>query len=304
MRVRRRTAITSAVATLVAACATARPAGPGAAAQQAVPAGNDVDITTDGLYRYIRSNGIPDHATGRFPNRGNPHPISPQNHIYRVPLNPQEASRPSPVGLSPFGVALNGVPFDPGAAEFWRNDPNSGWQYEALSGAVNLGLDAANAHVQPSGAYHYHGLPTPLLSGQSPQAHSPLIGYAADGFPIYALYGYADPQDPTGGVSRLQSSYRLKAGTRSGGPGGTHDGSFVQDYEYVPGLGDLDECNGRRTITPDYPDGIYAYFLTDDFPVIPRCHRGTPDASFQRDPGRPGRPSGPGGRPPGPPPRR
>ena len=164
----RRTAITTAVATLVAACTATRPAGPGAAAQ----AGNDVDITTDGLYRYIRSNGIPDHATGQFPNRGNPHAISAQDHMYRVPLSPDEAARPTPLGLSPFGVALNGIPFDPGAAEFWRSDRASGWQYEALSGAVNLGLDAANAHVQPNGAYHYHGLPTPLLSAQVPQAHA------------------------------------------------------------------------------------------------------------------------------------
>ena len=306
----RRTAITSTLAAVVAACTASRTPGGSAVAQSAGTAGNEVEITVDGLYRYIRSNGIPDHVTGPFPNRGNPHAIAEQNHVYRVPLNPQVAAQPTPLGLSPFGVALNGIPFDPGAAEYWGNNRNSGWQYEALSGAVSLGLDTANAHVQPGGAYHYHGLPAPLIAGQSQQAHSALIGYAADGFPIYALFGYVDPRSAGSGVARLRSSYRLKSGTRPGGPGGVYDGSFVQDYEYVAGLGDLDDCNGRRTVTPDYPGGTYAYFLTDDFPVIPRCHRGTPDPSFLRGGGGgqagPGRPGGPGGRSPGnrPPPRR
>ena len=305
----RRTAITSTVAAVVAACTPSRMPGGRALAQSAAAAGNEVEITVDGLYRYIRSNGIPNHVTGQFPNRNNPHAIAAQNHVYRVPLNPQVAAQPTPLGLSPFGIALNGVPFDPGAAEYWRNDPNSGWRYEALSGAVSLGLDAANAHVQPSGAYHYHGLPAPLVAGQSAHAHSDLIGYAADGFPIYALYGYVDPQAPASGVARLRSSYRLKSGTRPDGPGGAYDGSFVQDYEYVAGFGDLDECNGRRTVTPDYPGGTYAYYLTDDFPVIPRCLRGAPDRSFLRrggGPAGPTSPGGPGSRPGGggPPPRR
>ena len=168
----RRTAITSALAAAVAACTASQSSRTPALAQQGVATGNQVRITIEGAYRVIRSNGIPNHATGRFPNAGNPNAISAQDHVYRVPVNPQEAARPTPLGLSPFGVALNGIPFDPGAAEFWRNDRNSGWQYEALSGAVDLGLDAANAHVQPTGAYHYHGLPAPLLAGQSAQAHS------------------------------------------------------------------------------------------------------------------------------------
>ena len=51
-----------------------------------------------------------------------------------------------------FGVALNGVPFDPGTAEYWENDRSSDWRYDALSGKINLGLDQNNAHVQPNGA--------------------------------------------------------------------------------------------------------------------------------------------------------
>ena len=254
-----------------------------------------IEITTDGAYRHIRSNGIPNHPVGTFPNADNPNALSAQSHAFRVPLAPTRAPSATPLGLHPFGVAVNGVPLDPQAAEWWNRDPGSGWQYEALSGAVRLGLDASNGHVQPGGAYHYHGLPLGLVDEQAPHRHSALIGYAADGFPVYARYGQPDGL----AVRAVQPSYRLKVGMRDGGPGGAYDGTFVEDYEYVPGLGDLDEANGLETVTPDHPGGTYAYFLTDAFPVIPRLFAGTPDPSFLRGPGPGGAPLGPGtGRPP------
>ena len=152
-------------------------------------------ILVDGNYRVIYSNGLPDHDTGRFPNSGNPHRIQEKSKTYRVPLNPEYSARTTRLGLWPFGVAVNGVPFDPGAAEFWRRDFNSGWQYEALGGAVNLGVDRNNAHVQPDGSYHYHGLPTGLLERFSDSSVPILLGYAADGFPIYGPYGYRDAEN-------------------------------------------------------------------------------------------------------------
>lgn len=266
---------------------------------------NHVSVTEEGSERVIRVNGIPNHKVGAFPNRGNPHSIAQHPGIYRVPLNPRQASQPTSVQLNlNVGIAVNGVLFDPGAAEFWLGNPRSGWQYDALGAAVPLGLDANFAHVQPDGNYHYHGLPTGLMKqlGHSPGQHSPLIGWAADGFPIYAVFGFENPDDNTSRVKEVMSAYRLKKGTRSGGrkgnqnaPGGTYDGAFVNDYEFVPEIGDLDECNGRVCVTPEYPEGTYAYFLTTDWPVIPRKLRGTPHSSFQKQMGPPrGR-----GRPPG-----
>ncbi|HTI49726.1 MAG TPA: YHYH protein, partial [Planctomycetaceae bacterium] len=258
-----------------------------------------------GELREISSNGIPDHKPGQFPNRHNPNTIREQKYEFRVALHPQPGRDVAPLGMNPFGVALNGVPFDPGAAEFWNRDPNSGWQYEALSGKIDLGLDSSNAHVQPNGAYHYHGIPSALLERLSGgKRRMTLVGYAADGFPVYALYGFADPKSVDGEVKKLKSSYRLKPGTRPGGPRGKYDGSFVQDYEYVAGAGDLDECNGRDGVTPEFPDGTYYYVLTEEYPFIPRFLRGTADATFRRGPP----PGGPGGGrrgpPGGPPPRR
>ncbi len=254
-------------------------------ADTAPVAANRISVTVSGETRILTANGISDHPTGAFPNRGNPHSIETQNYRFRIPAYPEVNGWVTPLTLGDFGISVNGVPFDPGAAEWYRGDRDSGWQYEALSGAVTLGLDENHAHVQPSGAYHYHGLPSLLLEGLNVQAgeHSPQIGWAADGFPIYALYGDAD--DTSAAVRELMSGYRVKAGHRpSGGsnPGGHYDGTFTADYEYVEGLGDLDECNGRVVVTPDYPQGIYAYFLTNSWPVIPRCFKGTPSADFTR----------------------
>lgn len=244
-------------------------------------------------HRHLESNAVPEHQVGRFPNRGNPNSIREQHFRFELPLKPAIADkvtwlaggprrgRPAGLPIRQFGVAVNGVTFEPGAGEFYLGNRRLGWSYEPLGGAIRLGLDENHAHVQPTGKYHYHGLPTGLLErlGHSSDKHSPLIGWAADGFPIYAQYGYADPMNPASETVELKSSYRLRAGDRPGGddaPDGPHDGTFVQDYEHIPAAGDLDECNGRECVTPDFPDGTYAYFLTTDWPVIPRGLRGKP----------------------------
>ncbi len=107
--------------------------------------------------------------------------------------------------------------------------------------------------------------------------HSPIIGWAFDGNPIYGPYGYTDPTDSSKGVRRVLSSYRLKPNivfnaqtnqtpVRIDGPPLAlyPAGSFIQDYEYRFGSGDLDEYNGRFCKTPEYPEGTYAYFVTID----------------------------------------
>lgn len=288
---------------------------------------SEVSIEIQGQYRVIEVNGIPEHAVGQFPNRGNPNQIAMQPKTYRVPLSPALVDRTQgqvngrrtnsgrsqsggrPQGPPPdFGIAVNGVLFDPGAAEFWKGNRSSGWAYDALGGAVALGLDTNHAHVQPGGKYHYHGLPTGLMKqlGHRLGTHSPLIGWAADGFPIYAQFGFKNPTDPNSGVKELLSAYRLKDGRRRSSsrdqtaPAGTHDGAFVNDYEFVSEIGDLDQFNGRQCVTPEFPEGTYAYFLTSEFPVVPRENRGTPDSSFEKKMGGPGGPPD-GGRGFGPP---
>ncbi|HEX4610116.1 MAG TPA: YHYH protein [Urbifossiella sp.] len=244
-----------------------------------------MSVTTKDGYRFISSNGIPDHETGSFPHRRCPNAMSEQRHEFRVPLSPSPAAATTPLRMHDFGVGVNGIPFDPFAAEWWERDRSSGWQYDPMSNAINLGLDAGNAHVQPTGAYHYHGLPRLLMAKLGGTAGKMLlVGWAADGFPMYAETGHKTAADAKSPVVVLKSSYRLKPTDRPTGPGGPHDGSFEQDYEYAAGLGDLDECNGRTGVTPEFPGGTYYYVVTAAYPYIPRHYRGTPDPSFFRRP--------------------
>ena len=243
-------------------------------------AAGTLSMTTDGDHRAFRSDGLPEHATGNFPNSGNPHTIRSQSYDFRVPLKPRLTGRVVTLGRHPFGIAVNGVVFDPGTAGFWNRDPNSGWRLEALGERQQLGLDDNNAHVQPNGAYHYHGVPSGLLDRMGASDVPVLIGYAADGFPIYGPSGYRESKNSGSGLKKLTPSYRLKQGTRPGGPGGAYDGRWVQDYVFVAGSGDLDQCNGRFGVTSEFPNGTYYYAVTHAFPGVPRCFKGAPDESF------------------------
>jgi len=263
---------------------------------------NAVTITVKDGIRTIQSNGIPDHIPGQFPNRGNPNTIRPISHTYMVPVKPTVATTNGTARGALFGVAVNGVPFDPGTADLWNNDFR--FHYEALSGQLGgrLGTDESLAHVQPDGSYHYHGLPYALLKRLQYDKKMALVGWAADGYPIYAQYAFKKPNDAKSGLVKLKSSYRLRTGIRTDGPSGPFDGSFASDFAYGRTFGDLDEHNGRTGVTPDYPNGTYYYVLTETFPFVPRSFKGIPNRSFFRMPpgGGPGGLRGGGGLPPGP----
>ena len=142
-----------------------------------------------------------------------------------------------------------------------------------MHAANGFNVDSHNAHAQPDGTYHYHGSPVAMFT-DSNVSDSPVIGFAADGFPIFGSYF-----DDEGNIRKATSSYRLKVGSRpsgSGEPGGTYDGAFRDDYEYIEALGDLDECNGMTL------NGVYGYYITDSYPYVLACFVGTPDASFNK----------------------
>lgn len=280
---------------------------------------NRVTIKTEGDKRIIEANGLPDHKPGQFPNRGNPNSISEQKYRFEMPLKPRAQTNARSIDRYIFGIAINGVVFDPGTAEVWRpgqpivtrpgpetrrgpSDAGSAWNYDAM-GTMRLGLDDHHAHVQPTGAYHYHGLPTGLiehLRKEKGDNKMLLIGYAADGFPIYAERGREKANDASSPLKKLRPSFQMKKGNRpmgNEGPGGIYDGTFTQDYAFFKDKGDLDECNGRTGVTPEYPNGTYYYVVTEAFPFIPRAFHGHPDPSFEKRMGpRPGREGPPGRR--------
>ncbi len=115
-----------------------------------------------------------------------------------------------------------------------------------------------------------------VLQELPPTVHSPIIGWAYDGHPVYGPYGYEDPENksPFNAYKRIRSSYRVITARASILSGLTDPlGTYIEDYEYVEGLGDLDRYNGRFCVTPEYPNGVYAYFTTitgtDGHPAFP-----------------------------------
>ena len=232
--------------------------------------------------RSVASNGLPDHTVGVFPNANCPNTIAAYTVAASMPLAPVNTGTASSIAI--VGYAYNGVKFDPGTAGSCSATScslagNTGsWNIEALGqSSFNFGVDSSNAHVQPTGEYHYHGMPEEALTQLARGQAMTLVGYALDGFPVYARYGFTTPTDATSAVKVMTGSYRLKSTPDTGRPSTTTYpmGAFRQDYEYAAGSGDLDECNGRTGVTPEFPQGTYHYYITDTYPFIQRCVKGT-----------------------------
>jgi hypothetical protein len=258
--------------------------------------------------RVLAANGIPDHAVGTFPNANNPNTISEQNVTASYTLSPVTTSTATTLGgpRGAIGYALNGVKFDPDTGgscnDSGTNCPLNGnagqWRMEALGQtSFNFGTDSNSAHVQPTGEYHYHGLPEGYVTKLNKGQTMTLIGWAADGFPIYARYGYTVATDATSAIKVIKGSYRTKATPDANRPSTSlyAMGTFKQDWEYVAGLGDLDECNGRTGVTPEFPNGTYHYYATDTYPFLQRCVKGAVTTTG----GNGGPPPGGMGTPPG-----
>ncbi|MEM7438783.1 MAG: YHYH protein [Pseudomonadota bacterium] len=229
-------------------------------------ASNSVNITVKGDTRCVISNGVPNHAIGQFPNRGNPHRFRAQRVKLCMDATPTKTGKATFAPAS--GVTVTGIVIRPGTADYYdpssprghSRDRSSGWNLEGMGSADTLGIDANKAHVDHRGLYHYHGMPTALIN----IGGSTLMGYAADGHEIHYVGGQAKP------------SYVLKAGNRPSGPGGRHDGTFVEDWQYAKGAGNLDRCNGGTI------NGKYVYFATATYPFFPRCFWGTVSRDFKR----------------------
>jgi hypothetical protein len=254
-----------------------------------VNAMSTADWFCDASNRTLSANGIPDHDVGTFPNANNPNTITAQAVSASFTLDPALTTTATSLGgpRGAVGFVLNGVKIDPGTGGTCNDSGGTcnlggnvgSWNIEALGqSSFNFGDDANHAHVQPTGTYHYHGIPEGFVDKQNKGTEPTLIGWAADGFPIYARYGYLDPADASSGTVVIQSSYQLKSSPDANRPAESlyAMGTFTQDYEFVDGSGDLDECNGRTGVTPEFPNGIYHYYATDGYPYLQRCVKGTP----------------------------
>lgn len=252
---------------------------------------------------YVNTKGIPAYPTGPFLD-GNPSNASDQNAIFKFPLNPQQnTGTPTETTMGNIGVFINGVAlFDYRDGVAWNPSTNAlcggpgnppcgppgtvmDWNRDAVP-AEKPGFDCSKGHPA-MGNYHHHQNPSAFkldlnvisticnlydadgLYTIDSNQHAPLIGFAYDGFPIYGAYGFKNT-DGSGVITRMKSSYFLKnITTRTNGPNvdATYFlGYFREDYEYLVQTGQdyLDEHNGRFCVTPEYPNGTYAYFCTVD----------------------------------------
>ena len=91
-------------------------------------------------------------------------------------------------------------------------------------------------------------------------SHSPIIGWAYDGNPIYGPFGYQTADNVQSGVTRLETGYDLSINSVFNRPPTFEPGFFKEDYLYT-NSGNLDSHNGRFCKTPEFPNGVYAYFV-------------------------------------------
>lgn len=223
---------------------------------------------------YVSASCIPGYDIG--PWQGNPNTPKNQNFVFKITRFPKmNPATPINTGLGHIGVWTNGVSiYNPKDGMSYNNQ--NVWNQNAIV-VEGPSFDNCLGHPAPNGEYHHHLNPHCLYNDSLTSEHAPIIGYAFDGFPVYGAFGYAN-QNGTGGIKRMQSSYHLRNITKrttfpnglpaaSAGPDVSTRfplGYYVEDFEYLAGSGDLDEHNGRFCITPEYPNGIYAYFVTLD----------------------------------------
>ncbi len=270
-----------------------------------------VEYSSD--FVYVKATGIPAYPTGPFLD-GNPSQATNQNAIFKMPLHPQKNNgTPTATNGGNIGVFINGVAlFDYRDGVAWNPNTNAlcggpgnppcpggmgaanSWNRDAIP-AERAGFDCSKAHPA-MGNYHHHQNPSAFKLDQmvisnicnlydaeglyaiDSTQHSPLIGFAYDGFPIYGAYGFKNT-DGTGGITRMKSGYQLRnisvrthwadGSDVSDGPAisATYPlGYFREDYAFSthPEPDFLDAHNGRFCVTPEYPNGIYCYFATVD----------------------------------------
>lgn len=239
---------------------------PASAEQQA-----NIAIKTTKLFRYIKINSVPDMSLIGFPRAANKGAPESQRYTLRTTLNPLYAKYlpgQSQHTELPFGIALNGVLITRGPDDYWKVNNHS------IAKDTLLKL-------------RQRKLPT-------------LIGYAADGFPIYGPYGYKHAEDSKSELIELRTSFKLKKQkrvtpdnttneTKNLGTASSADTPSTEkqkakpiiEYEYIEKLGDLDDYNGRYGVTSEYPNGTYYYVISNSYPFIPLALREEPDKTFR-----------------------
>jgi len=315
---------------------------------QSLPAYDGIqEVDSSASWIYIRSTGLGSHIMGPW-QVGFPNLPANQKVWFRFPRTQAVATNTTLNGGGAIGYFVDGVAmFNSWDAFYWSGTADtqstaSGGGYWNRDAYVNEGatFDPAYAHQQNTGVYHYHADPIALRfllgdhvgynaasnvyteSTNAVTAHSPILAWVGDGYPLYGPYGYAVATNANSGIRRMVSGYvprngqygtdnlstngalrtylpawALREYTAAGAQNGTTNGPtvnstnypfgrYMEDNSYLgdltnPNTGktyqqgadfDLDEFNGRYCVTPEFPNGTYAYFVaisSNAAPVYP-----------------------------------
>ena len=225
----------------------------------------ELQVECEGTTMIVRGNGIPHYEFVQV----TPNPLLTSDREYRINLDPRLAETPSPIPLlGTVGVAINGIPFF---------GPNEGAEpFPGFGDPIyNSIMDACMGHTARE--YHYHALVQACLAANVKTGDpSPILGYAADSFPVHGPYGCID--EDCSEVVKFKSSWeRLRE----------PEIDSWDAYRYVPreSAEYLDRCNGHSGADAD---GRYHYHATETWPYILGCYSGTPsgDAGAHAPPTR------------------
>jgi hypothetical protein len=289
---------------------------------------------------YINSNDLASHVMGPWYSDASKTTLfgfwpASVNNQFKFPRTPAPASSHTSLGLGEVAILVNGVAiFNSLDAASYVNSTgqevaNGDKIWNRLAYPVEgVTFDPAQCHQPQNGVYHAHGNPPGLRyqlgdnisynagtdtysEETSALHHSPILGWAFDGYPIYGPYGYATANNASSGVRRMVSGFVLRNGSNGTtnlastgrttlpawaaaahspfttsltssqyGPavGGMRPlGRYAEDYDHLGDHGvtqgttyDLDRYNGRTCVTPEYPSGTYAYFVTIDASGVPQ----------------------------------
>jgi len=304
---------------------------------QASPSYSDIQrVRYSAAYVYVNATGLASYTMGPWYNDAAKTILfqnwpADQGMQMRFPRTPALATVHTTTRGGPIGLAVNGVALFNGQDAFSYSSSSGSdlmapsgdgyWNRDALLNEA-VTFDPGLAHQQQTGQYHYHVNPLALryqlgdhvtysastnayAEATTTAAHSPILGWGFDGYPVYGPYGYSSPLDATSPVRRMVSGFVKRDGTHgtgnlastgrsslpnwavaAQGRAGTalsaaqqgplvstqrplgyyqEDYDYLGDHGYTQGIDfDLNVYNARYCVTPDYPQGTWAYFVTMD----------------------------------------
>jgi hypothetical protein len=239
-----------------------------------------VNISFDANAVYVSSRALVNHVIDVEVNSIGHTQITEQDLYFSIPRT--ITASPSPMSSKGVGVLVNGLPlYNVTSTNTWNNENE--WHYNNFIDEDHSGL--AYGHIDDQGVMHYYAI-DPIIVGLvdgvieedgvlkwDPTVHSPIVGWAFDGLPIYGPYGHREYNSSgvavDDSITNIKSPFRLRQGTRTTGPAGAYTGVFVEDYDVdaaqINRAGYTNLYNARYGTTPDSPSTpIWFYVATID----------------------------------------